>query len=189
MALRSTATAWGGLARLFHWAMPVLFATTIPLGWYMSDLPLGAHKVRLYALHKSIGLTLLALTLLRLAWRLAERRPALPPMPRWQARAAGATHAALYALMFAIPLSGWLYNSAAGFPLRWFGLVNLPALTASNPALKPLAHGIHATAVWVLLALVALHVAAALKHHVVDRDRTLALMVPGLRVPGGGEGR
>jgi cytochrome b561 len=186
MALRSTALAWGGLTRLLHWGMLALFATTMPLGWSMTDLPPGAHKVRLYALHKSIGLTLLALAVLRLAWRAAERRPELPPMPRWQTRAAGATHAVLYALMFAIPLSGWLFNSAAGFPLRWFGLVNLPSLSAPNPALKSLAHGIHETAVWALLALVALHLAAALKHHFVDRDRTLALMVPGVKAPGAG---
>jgi cytochrome b561 len=170
--------------RVFHWGMMAVLASTIPLGWYMAGLPPDVHKVRLYALHKSIGLTLLALALLRLCWRAAERRPALPQMPPWQTRAARAVHAALYVLMFTIPLSGWLYNSAAGFPLRWFGLVNLPGLAASNPALKSLAHGIHQAAVWVFLALVALHVAAALKHHFGDRDRTLAMMVPGIRVPG-----
>jgi len=175
--------AWGGVMLLFHWGMLAVFASTIPLGWYMTGLPPDVHKVRMYALHKSIGLTLLALAVFRLCWRAVERRPALPPMPLWQARAAGATHVALYALMFTIPLSGWLYNSAAGFPLRWFGLVHLPALAASNPALKSLAHAIHQTAVWVLLVLVALHVAAALRHHFVDHDRTLARMVPGLNVP------
>jgi len=188
LGLRSTAIAWGGITRVFHWGMLAVFAAIIPLGWYMTELPPGVHKLRLYALHKSIGLTLLGLALLRLGWRACEHRPVLPPMPPWQARAAGTVHAVLYALMFTIPLSGWLYNSAAGFPLRWFGLVNLPALAASNPALKSLAHAIHHAAVWVLLALVALHAAAALKHHFADRDRTLALMVPGLKAPRSGAG-
>jgi len=188
MRLRSTAMAWGGVMCVLHWGMLAVLASTIPLGWYMTDLPPTVHKVRLYALHKSIGLTLLALAILRVCWRAAERRPVLPPMPQWQARAAGVTHVALYALMFAIPLSGWLYNSAAGFPLRWFGLLRVPALATSNPTLKSLAHGIHESAVWIFLALLALHLAAALKHHFIDRDRTLVLMLPGLKVPGSGTG-
>lgn len=186
MAVRSTPSAWGAVARTLHWGMLVLFAIIIPLGLYMAELPLGIHKLRLYALHKSIGLTLLALAALRLAWRAGERRPELPPMPAWQHRAALAIHALLYLLMFAVPLSGWLFNSAAGFPLQWFGTVNLPALAHSDPALKKLAHEIHETGAWLLVALVAAHAAAALKHHFLDRDRTLALMVPWLRAPHAG---
>jgi len=177
MALRATATAWGAVTRLFHWGMLVLFATIIPIGYYMTDLPLGARKLRIYALHKSIGLTLLGLGLLRLLWRFSERRPALAPMPAWQARAAAASHGLLYVLMLLIPLSGWLYNSAAGFPLQWFHLFNLPALTASNPVLKATAKDIHESAVVVLIAIVVLHALAALKHHFIDRDHTLRSML------------
>lgn len=187
MLMRSTATGWGGLMRLFHWGMLLVFAAIIPLGWYMADLPRGIDKLRLYAIHKSIGITLLALAVLRLLWRLAERRPQLPPMPGWQSRAAGAAHVGLYALMLAIPLSGWLFNSAAGFPLRWFGIVNLPALAGSDPALKSVAHEVHETLVWVLIAVVVVHAAAALKHHFIDRDRTLSMMVPGLKAPAGAD--
>ncbi len=177
MPARSTATAWGAVTRLFHWGMLLLFVGIISVGYYMTDLPLGPKKLKIYALHKSIGLTLLGLATLRLLWRLGERRPALPPMPAWQARAASGTHVLLYALMFVIPLSGWLYNSAAGFPLQWFHLVNLPALAAADPALKATAHRIHVTGVATLIVLAGLHAAAAFKHHFVDRDNTLTAML------------
>jgi cytochrome b561 len=176
--VRSTATTWGAVTRLFHWAMLLLFIAMVSIGFYMTDLPLGPRKLRVYGLHKSIGLTLLGLAGLRLLWRLGERRPVLPPMPVWQARAAAATHVLLYVLMFVIPLSGWLYNSAAGFPLQWFHLVNLPALTAADPGLKALAKEIHEAGVFTLIAIVLLHAAAALKHHLIDRDGTLRSMLP-----------
>ena len=183
MELRSTDERWGGVTRLLHWAMALIIAGQIGLGWYMTDLPRGVPKLKLYALHKSFGLTLLVLAVLRLLWRLSERRPALPPMPAWQARGAAFTHVALYALLFAIPLSGWLFNSAAGFPLQWFELVNLPALTGANAGLKVTAKALHEGGVTVLLIILALHSGAALKHHFLDRDRTLASMTPGLRAP------
>ena len=186
MSVRSTTAGWGAVSRLFHWGMLLLFAMMIPLGLYMTSLPIGAYKLRTYALHKSIGVSLLALASLRLLWRLTERRPAPPPMPAWQAHAATVAHVALYTLMFAIPLSGWLFNSAAGFPLQWFGLANLPALTSPNPALKHLARQLHENGVWILIGVVGLHAAAALKHHFVDRDRTLSQMLPGIKAPDSG---
>lgn len=178
MPVRSTATTWGAVTRLFHWGMLFLFAGIISIGVYMTDLPLGPRKLTVYALHKSIGLTLLGLAVLRLLWRFAEQRPLPAPMPAWQERTAVATHVVLYGLMFLIPLSGWLYNSAAGFPLQWFHLVNLPPLAAADPVLKTVARRLHEAGVITLAAVVALHAAAALKHHFVDHDRTLAAMLP-----------
>ena len=178
MALRSTLKAWGPVARAFHWGMVPLFVGIVAVGFYMTDLPLGAAKLKIYGLHKSVGLTLLALAGLRLAWRLGERRPALPPMPVWQQRAAAGAHLLLYALMFAVPLSGWIYNSAAHFPLQWFRLVNLPAIVAPDPVLKVAAKEAHEVGAWLLIAVVVLHAAAALKHHFVDKDATLRLMLP-----------
>jgi cytochrome b561 len=163
--------------------MLALFVAIVAVGYYMTDLPLGPRKLKIYALHKSVGLTLFALALLRLLWRLGERRPTAPPMPAWQARVAGLTHVLLYVLMFAVPLSGWLYNSATGFPLQWFHLVNLPALTSADPALKALAKEAHETGVALLIALAALHAAAALRHHFIDRDRTLLGMLRGGEAP------
>lgn len=180
------ADRWGGISRTFHWGMLALFIVILPLGLYMADLPISRQKLKLYALHKSIGLTLLALAALRLLWRATRHRPALPPMPAWQRHAATVSHVGLYLLMFLVPLAGWLFNSAAGFPLQWFGWFNLPALVSANPGLKGLARELHEYGAWLLVAIVVVHAAAALKHHFVDHDRTLAMMTPGVKAPDSG---
>ena len=166
------------MVRVFHWGMLLLLLGIIPIGYYMTDLPLGPAKLKIYALHKSIGITLLALATLRVLWRFGERRPTPPPMPAWQEKAATAIHLLLYALLLVIPLSGWLYNSAAGFPLQRFRLFNLPALTAANPVLKIAAKQVHETGVAILITLVAAHALAALKHHLIDHDGTMRSMLP-----------
>jgi cytochrome b561 len=149
----------------------------------MTDLPNSPHKIAVYSLHKSIGLTLLVLVVLRLLWRLAAGTPrALAGIPAWQARIATLTHWSLYALLFAMPISGWVLNSTAGFPLRWFGLFNLPALAAKSEAAHDLARETHETLFWILVAMAALHASAALYHHLVRRDATLTRMLPGIRV-------
>ena len=180
MSLRSSGVRWGGISRFLHWLFFVALAFQVSWGLWMTTLPVGVHKIKVYAFHKSLGLTLLALACLRLAWRLIERRPGMPPMPVWQRRAAQTVHVLLYLLLFALPLTGWLYNSLSGFPLRWFELVHVPALTGSNDALKSQVRDLHETLAWVLVTLVALHAAAAIKHHFLDRDHTLASMLPGL---------
>jgi cytochrome b561 len=179
--LRSSDYRWGAISQTLHWLFVVLLAFQVSWGLWMTTLPLGVHKVKVYAFHKSVGLTLLALACLRLLWRLSERRPELPPMPIWQRRAAHTVHVLIYLLLFALPLSGWLYNSLAGFPLHWFNLVHVPALRGSDDALKGLVRDLHETLAWVLVVLVAMHAAAAIKHHYLDRDHTLASMIPGLR--------
>lgn len=182
MALKSEANRWGAGARTLHWIMAVLIIGLGLVGLYMSDLPNSPQKIKIYALHKSVGLTVLALLLLRLAWRMADRRPDEVPMPRWQALAARAVHGLLYVLMFALPLSGWLYNSASGYPLQWFSLFNLPSLTGgADPALKGAAHLIHEYGFYVLVLALLAHVGGALKHHFIDRDDTLVRMLPLLR--------
>ena len=180
VSLRSTDVRWGRISQILHWIFFVALAFQVSWGLWMTTLPVGVHKVKVYAFHKSLGLTLLALACLRLTWRLFERRPEMPPMPLWQRRGALTVHVLLYVLLFALPLTGWLYNSLAGFPLRWFDLVHVPALHDSNDALKGLVRDLHETLAWVLVTLVAVHAAAALKHHFLDRDHTLASMLPGL---------
>jgi cytochrome b561 len=135
-------------------------------------------KISWLALHKSIGLTVLALLLLRLLWRLADRKPADEPAPRWQQRAAHAVHGLLYLLIAALPLSGWWFNSVTGKPLQFFKLFNLPALAAANPDLRHLSHSIHENLFWFLVLVLVLHVGGALKHHLLDRDDTLLRMLP-----------
>jgi cytochrome b561 len=183
LPLRNTASQWGWVSVTLHWVTVLAIVGLVIVGLSMDDLPNGPRKIQVYALHKSTGLTVLALTLLRLAWRLFAGAPKPEPMPRWQRLAANGSHAMLYALLLAMPLSGWLFNSASGFPLKWFGLVRVPALTAYDAGVKALAHDLHEGLAKVLLLMVAIHVAAALKHHFVNRDATLQRMLPLLRLP------
>jgi cytochrome b561 len=141
-------------------------------------------RLKLYNWHKWAGITFLALSLVRLLWRVTHRPPALPApitaaMPTWQMRAYHATHHLLYVLFFAVPLIGWAYSSAAGFPIVWFGQIALPDLVPANKALAELIKPWHELLAVTLMALAALHVAAALKHQWIDRDGLLQRMLPG----------
>jgi cytochrome b561 len=182
MKLRNSAHGWGAVAQLLHWSIAALVIALALLGLLMQELPMSPDKVRLYALHKSLGLTALALVLLRLGWRLFDRRPPWPSaMPAWERIVAACAHWLMYLLLLVIPLSGWLYNSAANFPLRWFGLVRIPPLADADPELKALALALHNWSFYLLAVLFVVHVAAALKHHYHDRDRTLVSMLPRMR--------
>ncbi len=162
-----------------HWAIALLIFVTFPLGLYMTELPLSPQKLKLYAYHKWIGVTVFLLAAARLAWRLTHPAPPLPAsVPAWQRSASAVVHAALYALMLAIPLSGWLMSSAKGVPTVWLGLVRLPDLVARDEALGEALRGVHMGLNIALFALVALHVAAALKHRFIDRDEVLQRMLP-----------
>ncbi len=179
MTLKNTPERWGGVSQLLHWAVAALILVMAWLGLTMEDLPNGPDKIRTYALHKSIGITILTLVALRLLWRLYAGAPrAEPGSPRWQERIAGLTHFAIYALLFAMPLSGWVLNSAAGFPLQWFGLVNLPYIVEKNYDLHELAADAHELMFWLLALLVVAHAGAAFYHHLFRRDATLARMLP-----------
>jgi cytochrome b561 len=178
MPLRSDATHWGSVAKFFHWVMALAILFNGFFAMWMDGLKPSLHKINMFALHKSIGLTVLALFLLRLAWRMADRRPPDEPGPRWQAWAAHTVHALLYVLIVAMPLTGWLYNSAHGFPLQYFKLFNLPALTAKNDGLSSLAGTVHEYLFWFLLLVLVAHAGAALKHHLIDRDNVLRRMLP-----------
>ena len=188
MLLRSTDQGWGALVRAFHWLIAALIIAQGVIGLSMVQMGLTPAKVRVFALHKSIGLTILALVLLRIAWRLTEKRPADPPaMPRWQVRAARGVHLALYLLILAIPLSGWWFNSAANAPLVWFGWFDVPSLTRGlDPVWKPRALLLHQSLFWILVALLVLHVGAALWHHFRQRDNVLRRMISGAGEETGG---
>jgi cytochrome b561 len=179
MSFARNEVRWGGVSQSLHWLVVVLVIAMAALGLSMVELPNTASKARLYGIHKSIGLTILALMLLRLAWRLhAGAPPAIAAMPRWQARVAALTHGALYVLLIAMPLSGWLINSSSGFPLRWFGLFTVPQWGGRDDALNALAKGWHEALFWVLLVLALGHAFAAIWHHLFQRDATLARMLP-----------
>lgn len=172
-------TRWGPVSQLFHWACAALIVALGSIGLYMTELTSPASKVRVYALHKSLGLTLLALVLLRLAWRWTHAVPgAVPGTSRRLKLAADGMHGVLYAMMIAMPLSGWLINSTAGYPLQWFRLFNVPAIASKDEALNAVAKQLHEFGFWLLVALVAGHVAAALYHHLFLDDGTLHRMLP-----------
>lgn len=174
---------WHTVAKAFHWLMALLIFAAIILGslavwWDSSDT---ATKGTLYSLHKSTGLTVLALGVLRLGWRLLSKRP--PPLPthsRWERVTSEGVHVVLYALLLLLPLSGWLLHSAATvkFPLTWFGLFPVPEIAPNSEDLQTIASWAHWLLFLVLAGLLALHIAGALKHHVLDRDITLQRMLP-----------
>lgn len=178
MTLRNDDRQWGAVAKFFHWTIALGILGNGVWGLVMTGMSPSMAKINVFALHKSIGLTVLALVLLRLAWRLGNRAPRDEPMPRWQRWAAHATHGLLYVLIVAIPLSGWWFNSLRGFPLQWFKLFNLPALAAQNADMAHVARTVHLSLFWLLVVVLVGHAGAAIKHHVFDRDNVLRRMLP-----------
>jgi len=170
---------YSSTAIALHWLMALLILGNFCLGLYMADLSFSLTRVKLFNYHKWTGVTILALAALRLLWRLAHRPPAELPAPRWQHLAASVTHWSLYALFFAVPLVGWAYSSAKGFPIVFLGVLPLPDFVGKNEALADVFKEAHEFLAWVLVALVCLHVAAVAKHMLIDRDGTLRRMLPG----------
>ena len=170
-------TRYTHTAIALHWLVALLIFAAFPLGMYMHDLPLSPAKLQLYSYHKWLGITALLLVVLRILWRVTHRPPALPEtMPRWQKIASEVMHQLLYVLMLAAPLSGWLMSSAKGFKTVWFGVLPLPDLVGKDKALGEWLASVHASLNYLLLALVVLHIAAALKHHLIDKDGVLLRM-------------
>lgn len=179
--MRSRYTA---LAMALHWLLGLSLLAMFVLGAYMSDLPFSPLRLKLYNWHKWAGATFLALSLVRTLWRATHRPPSLPEaitraMPSWQIHAYHATHTLLYVLFFAVPLLGWAYSSAAGFPIVVFGLLPLPDFMPVSKELAALLKPLHAFFAFTLVGLAGLHIAAALKHHWIDRDGLMLRMLPG----------
>ncbi len=171
---------------LLHWVLGLALIGLFAVGLYMTDLPFSPQRLKLYNWHKWAGVTLLALSAFRLVWRLTHRPPALPvaieaAMPGWQKLAHHATHHGLYLLFFAVPLLGWAYSSAAGFPIVLFGVLPLPDFVPVSEELAELIKPLHKLSAFAMMALVLLHVAGALKHQLVDRDGLIARMGFGRR--------
>jgi cytochrome b561 len=178
MKLTNTPERYGAIAQLFHWIVVVLIITQFWLALTAEGQPL-AQKASTLILHKSIGMTVFALAVLRLAWRLVNPVPPVPATaPRWQQLGAHASHIALYSLILITPLLGWLMSSARGFTVSWFHLITLPDLVQKNEASYKLLVTSHEVAAWTLFGVAVLHVAAALKHHFFDRDNVLRRMLP-----------
>ena len=176
--LSSSSPIYTRSAIFLHWFMALALTANFLLGLTMSDLALSPQKLQFYSWHKWAGITLLGLVTLRLIWRAMNRPPTLLPGPVWQLRTAKFSHALLYVLMFAIPLSGWLMSSAGGFTVTYLGILPLPDLVSKNKALFELLKETHEILNFSLLGVVALHALAALKHHFIDRDASLYRMLP-----------
>jgi cytochrome b561 len=166
-----------------HWLVAVLILGAFALGLYMVELELSPTKLKLYSWHKWLGVTIWMIALVRLVWRLTHRPPPLPALPTWQRIAASTTHVLLYVLVLAIPISGWLFSSASGFPVVYFGVLPLPDLVGKDKELAKLLQSVHATLNYTLMAIIVVHAAAAIKHHFVDRDVVFYRMLPLLREP------
>ena len=167
------------LAIALHWLVALLVIVQVAWGRGMQEIgnePRGL-RADAYNVHKSIGLAILALMLVRLGWRLAHPPPPLPAMARWQRRLAAGNHALLYAALFVMPIAGYLGSVFSGYPVRAFGMT-WPAWGWKDDAIKGAMSAVHLYTSWVLVAAIALHVAGALKHALVERDRLLQRMWP-----------
>ena len=177
----SIVTRYHPLARALHWVLALAIVGNFALGVYMHELPFSPARLQYYSWHKWAGVLVLAFSVFRLLTRLMAPPPALPlnieaAMPGWQKLAHHATHIGLYALFFAVPLSGWAFSSAAGFPIVLFGVLPLPDFVPVSEPLADLLKEVHKFAALSMAALVLLHVAGALKHHFVDRDGLMSRM-------------
>ncbi len=171
-------------AIVLHWVLALAILTAFVVGVTVEDMPLSPSKIKLINWHKWAGVAILFLSVLRLVWRLTHRPPALPArieqaMPGWQRTAYHGTHHLMYLLFFVVPLLGWAYSSAKGYPIVWFGVLPLPDLLPANKELADIIQPLHGLAAFALIGLVGLHVAAALKHQFIDKDGLLERMRPG----------
>jgi cytochrome b561 len=170
---------YSAVAQTFHWIIAALVVTQFVLANLAEDLPIGAHKLALLARHKSVGMTVLMLAILRLLWRMRHPPPGLPvgmtPIERMLARA---THISFYVLLFAMPLTGWLMSSAKNYSVSWFGLFTWPDLIGKNETAFDLLRSTHGILSGALFALAVLHILAALKHHFWNKDDVLRRMLP-----------
>ncbi len=174
-----TQSRYTGTALTLHWLSALLIFCGFGLGLFMTGVEFSPAKFRYYSWHKWIGITVFLLAAARLAWRAGHPAPELPAtMPAWQVRASHASHSLLYGLMLVIPLSGWIYSSSTGVSVVYLGVVPLPDLVAKNRDNARILLLLHQSLNFILAAVVVFHVAAALKHHFVDRDGILARMLP-----------
>lgn len=175
MHIKNTHHQFGAITIALHWIMALLIIGMLTVGLYMADLPLGPQKIKLYGWHKEVGFIVLALALFRLFWRLKNISPSLPIPPIEKLLAKG-MHWLLYVLMIAMPITGWLLTSAAGFPVSFFGLFTIPNLIADNEIHRELFETVHLWLGYALITAILLHTLAALKHYLIDKDSILQRM-------------
>ncbi len=179
MSLTNTKTSYGSVSRLFHWAIAAIYIGLFYVAYTMMDMPNSPEKFGLYGWHKSFGVLVFILALARIIWRWSNPVPqAEPGTQSWQYHCAQLAHYGLYALMLAMPLSGYIMSTVGGHDVSLFGL-KLPSLLAQDPSLMGTARQAHTLLSQAIMGLVGVHVLAGLWHHLVRKDRTLTRMIKG----------
>jgi cytochrome b561 len=183
MTFRNTTRSWGSLSKALHWIIVLLIINQWVIAMRAEALPKGPALIAALGWHKSFGITVLMLAVIRLVWRWMNPVPDLGAETKpWERVLARISHVLLYALIFAMPLSGWLMSSARSFPVSWFGVLQLPDLVGPNPQLYERLHALHGQLFAALVLVAALHIAGALKHHFIDRNNVLRRMLPFARI-------
>jgi cytochrome b561 len=179
MGIKNSKEKYGSIAITLHWFIAILIIGQLALGLYMVELPNGLQKIAFYGWHKEIGVCILMLVTLRLAWRMRNINP-LPPKhtPYWQQLAATSVHFLLYVVMFALPLTGWMLSSTAGHPVSFFGLFVLPDLISPNKHLSLLFAMTHKWLAFGLIGLLVLHIGAVFYHYIFYKYNLLRRMLP-----------
>jgi cytochrome b561 len=176
--LKNSEEHYGVIAKSFHWIMAILIIGQLSLGLYMTGMPKGDLKKEFIGLHKGVGVLILFLVIARVLWRFMNILPSLPiTIKRWEQTVARFFHGLLYALMFLLPLSGWLMSSAGGYEVSFFGLFTLPSLISPNKALGNFFGDAHTYLGYTLIAVIVLHVLAALHHYFIRKNDVLRRML------------
>lgn len=179
LQVKNSKNHYGLIAIFLHWLIALIVFVLLPLGIYMTYLPISYQKLKLYGWHKEYGILILMLIIVRMFWRLVNIQPLLPTyLPNWQKLAARAVHYSFYIFLLVLPISGWLITSAVNLPVSFFGIVIFPNLISPNQNLLPLFISIHKWLGYILIAIICLHVSAALKHHFINKDDVLRRMLP-----------
>jgi len=181
--LRNTVDSYGSLTKTLHWLIAILIIAMLALGFLLESIP--EHLRGFWVgLHKSVGLTLLLLMFIRLIWRFLNIQPLLPiTVPAWEQLAARSVHVFLYLVLFAMPVTGLAMSSYGGHPVFFWGWFNAALPVAENKNLASTFFDAHSIIAWVIIALIVLHVAAALKHHFIEKNNVLRKMLPGYKPP------
>jgi cytochrome b561 len=179
--IRNTISSWGSVSRWFHWILAAVIIGMLAYGWWMNHIPARADRFFYRSIHADIGYVVLVLMVLRLIWRILNPAPALPPdTARWQRVAAHISHWALYIVTIMVAMLGWAHSGAHKPDYSsWFGLFHVPQITSPDKAAADAYEGRHVLFAYVLLALIVIHLAAALWHHFIKRDRVTARMIDG----------
>ena len=177
MLIKNTENHYGMVSIFLHWIMAILIIGLLIVGLYMVPLPIHPQKLRFYRWHKEFGMVALMLVVLRIAWRLSNITPSLASLPLWEKFAARSVHYAFYVFMFALPITGWMMSSAAGFPVSFFGLFLLPDLVSPDENLRVTLIEIHQWLGYLLIATLFLHIGASLKHQIINKDDILQRML------------